>query len=1061
MDYISLIYDKLESEADELGPEFDALHQSNSLYEKISVEIKIVARIYKLPEVDEDTLRSYFETAARQHRTVRPIDVAPSERMARPGYKTWLTPERKTAIAPWNYSEERYFPYLLDKGRSKKVIDKIAESSMYVLENMGDPKANSFFKKGLVVGEVQSGKTAHFNAVVNRSIDAGYRLIIILSGIMDDLRRQTQKRIEEDVIGYGVVDEATDREDKKGVGVKLKFGIGDDGGYGVEQIRKITTHKNDYRGTLASAGFQLDDLNILVCKKNVGILKNLLKTFHDRLNKDKGVLDVPLLIVDDEADNASLNNMGAKGKQYASKVNLYLRALLGLFERKTYLGYTATPFANVLQDQNEAPDEKLVIVTKNTDGSASEKKFTLVPNLFPEDFIELIKSPSNYIGAKHLFEATTLLDSKKGKEIPLIEYINDHVEEFPASVVDIGNGELLGIENHRLKQSEFYSDKLSEIFESYSDFKEGKPRASKRYDDFPRRLPKSLKDAIGCFILSIAIRDSRKPRIINSPLYNRHNTMLVHVSRFITWQNKTKELIEKEISELARKIDNDEPQADGSIYKYLEQIWYDYYATIVEEIGEYLTRDHKDEFMTPLSFKSVMDHLPKAIEGVEVKALNSYADDQLKYERPQKVIVVGGNRLSRGFTLEGLTVNYFCRSTSYSDSLLQMGRWFGYRPGYLDCCKIFTTSKLKKSFDLTTQTFEGLEHEFERMKNTPGKSPANFILRVQNHPGALQVTRKSILRNTVREKGSFQNHLVQTVKFDVTKEAIQSAWKHFQENIISQLDFSHSKEKGFFISEQISNRTIRELIKGIESFITPSYREGLVDYIKLCEQHQKLQKWTVAIKATGRGNTIPAEKLPVPHEVQTVERNGPPGPPNENTNWHAFIDDQTFYPAKSNIVTTGRDLSLTIPTEGEIEEAEGRFVANKEVELRARHRDWSAEKIAIEARKIKIPEWVYRECIPDTEGVLIIYLIDIVSVFRLEDEKDKSLANLAKELGITKSSPPLVGYAVGIPPIEPDPGGEYLKGNYDIQEEPENEDEEAELNDDELGLPNDYTDDEL
>tara|TARA_B110001469_G_C9648403_1_gene329364 strand:+ start:2025 stop:5195 length:3171 start_codon:yes stop_codon:yes gene_type:complete len=1056
MNYTGLIYTILEGEADELGSGLDALYHNNTLYDTIRDKILAAASIFRLPEIDEKTLREYFETASRQHRSVRPIDVDPAERMAKLGYKTWLTPERKKSIK-WNYSEERYFPYLEDKGRSKKVIDEIAESSMYVLENMGDPKSDSFFKKGLVVGDVQSGKTAHFNAVINRSIDAGYRLIIILSGIMDDLRIQTQKRTEEDIIGYGVVDEALGREDKKGVGLKVKFGTSEGGGYGVEQIQHRTSHKNDYRGTLASAGFPLDHLNILVCKKNVGILKNLLRSFHDKLNENKSILEVPLLIIDDEADNASLNNMGSKGKEYASKVNSYIRAILGLFERKTYLGYTATPFANVLQDQNEAPDQKLCIKYKAPGGDVVEKKFSQVSNLFPEDFIEHIKSPSNYIGAKHLFETSQPLNNKRQKKIPLIEIVNDHIDEFPTSVIDMGDGQFIGIENHRLKKEEFYESNISDSFDDYSEFKALKPRASRRSDDFPKKLPTSLKDAIACFILAVAIRDSRKSRIINTPLYNKHNTMLVHISRFITWQNKTKDLIEKEINHLSSRLLSESPKSEDSVYKYFERLWFKYYAVIIENIGEYLPHEHKDEFIAPLSFPSILSLLPSAIDGVQVKALNSDTGHKLIYESPQKIIVVGGNRLSRGFTLEGLTINYFTRKTNYSDSLLQMGRWFGYRPGYLDCCKIFTTVDSVKAFDLTTLTVESLEQEFQRMKDMPGKSPTNFILRVMYHAGALQVTRQSILKNATKEKGSYQDHLVQTVKFNTTLEGINSAWDHFSHKVVEPLNFSYEKKKGFFISEKIKGCKVRQILQGIDSFISPSHRDGLIDYIRLCEKHGKLNNWTVAIKATGKGKPITITSLSTTQKIESAERNGPV---KDSANWHDFLDKNIFYPSKSNIVTTGRDLSVTIPRSSEIKSAEKKFIAKKTQLFLAKNRDWTTDQAEKKAKSITIPEWVYRECIPDTDGLLIIYLIDINTVFRLDDKNDTSLADVAHSESINCKTHPLVGYAVGIPPIDPDPGGEFLKGNYNITEDIEDE-EELELSDDERGLPDDYSDDEL
>ncbi|MBK9591016.1 MAG: hypothetical protein IPO32_05765 [Crocinitomicaceae bacterium] len=151
---------------------------------------------------------------------------------------------------------------------------------------------------------------------------------------------------------------------------------------------------------------------------------------------------------------------------------------------------------------------------------------------------------------------------------------------------------------------------------------------------------------------------------------------------------------------------------------------------------------------------------------MEVKAINSVTKDKLLYpsNSPKKVIAIGGNRLSRGFTLEGLTINYFVRSTDYSDALLQMGRWFGYRPGYLDCCKLFITQDSVDKYDLVTCTIEELETEFRKMEDKD-KTPDNFVIRVKKHPGTLKITRPTILKDTLEVNWSYQDSLEQTTKF--------------------------------------------------------------------------------------------------------------------------------------------------------------------------------------------------------------------------------------------------------------------------------------------------------
>jgi hypothetical protein len=238
------------------------------------------------------------------------IDPGISHALMKKGFVTWLNAERVASI-DWNYSE-RYFKYLLKTGRSQKVVDETRRSSLSIIKKIADPKSKStVYSKGLVVGAVQSGKTGNFNAVINRAIDTGYGLIIVLSGIMEDLRSQTQKRIESDVIGEGR-DLDTNTIGKKGVGEIERFGPM--GNSSIGQVKTITSADSDFSRALLDADFSLNDVNVLVCKKNVSVLRNLIVWLHDYLEEDKLRHNIPFLILDDEADNASLNNLGSKGR---------------------------------------------------------------------------------------------------------------------------------------------------------------------------------------------------------------------------------------------------------------------------------------------------------------------------------------------------------------------------------------------------------------------------------------------------------------------------------------------------------------------------------------------------------------------------------------------------------------------------------------------------------------------------------------------------------------------------------------------------------------------------
>ncbi|MBM3206861.1 MAG: hypothetical protein FJZ43_04555, partial [Candidatus Staskawiczbacteria bacterium] len=679
-----------------------------NLLPEIKDSINIVIKHLNYSEVDDETLKNYYETARKQYLSVNSIDIEPDNALTKEGFKTWLTSERKEQMkSSWKYTD-RYFKLLESKGRPEKIIEDTRISSLDILEKIDDPQSpNAFYVKGLVVGSVQSGKTENFNAVINRAIDAGYKLIIVLAGLMEDLRGQTQDRINSDIVGEGE-EVGTGRIKDIGVGQIHKFGtMGDDT---VQQIISVTSLKTDFRSPILDQGFSLNHINILVCKNNVSILRNLIVAFHDYLEENKDQHNIPLLILDDEADNASLNNEGKRGREYASKTNWLIRILLGLFKKKTYLGYTATPFANILADRNEAPDNTQILKYK-VRGEIKEINVTLVDNLFPENFIVLLNPPTNYVGPKQIFETIKPIENKAELKIPLVEIVDDNIEHFPEKVYLPANRELTGV--LKINNQDDWNEKIGQ-FNSYLDFadiKEYRKRtwSSRPGDGFPKKLPDSIKESILCFILSIAIRESRKPAMINSTMFNPHNSMLIHISRYTLWQNRLKDLIDMYVKELQSNLQLDDPGNPTSIFATFERIWYKYYSNIIEHVSDYLPKGYDDEFLIPISFETIKNNfLCDAIKGIEVKAINSVTGDKLIYPKntPKKYIAIGGNRLSRGFTLEGLSINYFIRSTDYSDALLQMGRWFGYRPGYLDCCKLFITRDSMEKYDLVTRTIE-------------------------------------------------------------------------------------------------------------------------------------------------------------------------------------------------------------------------------------------------------------------------------------------------------------------------------------------------------------------
>lgn len=1009
-------------------------------------KLRVIEQQFERPAVDEETLYSYWENARREYIHTKGSRLGGPSFADREGYETWLTEDRLGKIK-WDYTD-RYVKLLKKSGRSDDVVKKIELSSLDILKRLGDPHSSEpFLRKGMAVGEVQSGKTGNFNAVINRAIDSGYRLVIVLSGIMEDLRRQTQLRIETDVIGEGTTNVDRLEWGPKGVGIIKPF-IQSPGEH-IRQAIATTSYKSDFNVRLLDSGFSLNQTNILVCKKNVSILANIINAFRNWQQNDERHA-VPFLLLDDEADNASLNNLGSKGRAYASKVNGHIRALLDLFDRKTYLGYTATPFANLLQDHNEASNLGWVIPHKTADGK-EERVFSQVPNLFPDDFIVKLDSPSNYVGAKQIFETVEAPNNELGEKLPIVRLVSDDTEHFPVKVLKdsfppegVVNFQNKADWNARVGELERFED-----FDSYDDYKK-RTRAATVADDFPRRLPDSLKEAVQAFLLSTAVRESRDASMRSSSLHQPHNTMLIHVSRFRSWQNKTKDLVDKYRKELTHRIHNESPGAPDSIYEELRLVWNRHHEKLVTSIAGYLPPGYTDDYMVPIVFDAVIKFLPKLINDVEVRAINSDTGDSLSYTKsqPKKVIAVGGNRLSRGFTLEGLTVNYFVRTTNYSDTLFQMGRWFGYRAGFLDCCLLFTTEDSVDKFNSTTRCVEELEAEFEKH----GMRPKDYQFKVRTHPGVLQITRPNMLRNTERKKGSFQDKLEMTTQFDVRPEKIRAVWDTFLQQICPLF---HERESQGFFKATLTGEEMLHLL-ACENNFSSFTLDLLQEYISSCNERGYLTDWNVLIKCSGDASpavakgVLRAEETQLPGDIKMAIRRGP----RDGVDKIMFLSDQKFKATSrsANIMTSPMDMRVAANlSQARYDEAIKKYRDLMEKKLKRDFPDLTDDEFEkeLDGKLKRPPERVFREELDESTGVLIIYLFDSHYVFRQAGvaQKDPDYAEEVRaknhDLDI-----PLVGLALGFPPIANDPAGDYVYRPYVLESEEQEEYEEEDLPED-------------
>ena len=657
------------------------------------------------------------------------------------GWSIWLPTRR--AETEWNHWD-RYRIYLSQGGFSEDVLARLEGSTDRVLGLMGDPnRPGSWDRRGLVVGLVQSGKTAHYVGAINKAVDAGYKVIVVLTGFTESLRVQTQDRLEKGLLGYSLRPDPKDpkRNIARPCGVDMVRPLR-------PRMDSVTTGRDDFKtGIAKNFAIQVGGNPIaFVIKKNATVLRNLLQwvtNFGTSKDADGNtyVSEIPLLVIDDESDVGSVDTkkgavdeLGEANEDHdPAKINKQIRKLLSLFDQSSYVGYTATPFANVL-----VHDQKRVGVDRD-DG------LLIGEDLFPRSFIVSLPTPSNHVGPMMVFGS-----AEGGEDAP---------EGLPV-IREVADTEL--------------GEEKADFWMPASHHKEHIPLYLGE-----ERIPGSLREAILSFILVIAARRLRGDA-------EKHNSMLVHVTRFNDVQARVYEQIERERQDVVNRLRN--KTAHGELLDELEALW---------EVGDEsfrettITLNQRPDaiFQNPVHpWSEIQDGLLGAASSIEVRTINGTAGDVLDYDENRvglNVIAIGGDKLARGLTLEGLSVSYFLRCSKMYDTLMQMGRWFGYRPGYLDLCRLYTTKELSDWFLHIADATEELRGEFELMANS-GRTPKDFSLKVRSHP-TMMVTSSVKMRDGRSLQISFQGTMVQTIDFSRTAESVNRNWTA-AENLIKRVE---------------------------------------------------------------------------------------------------------------------------------------------------------------------------------------------------------------------------------------------------------------------------------
>jgi len=740
---------------------------------------------YGVGSVNVEELVKYFVETTN-------IFVAPMQTLTDPrNHAEWLG-DRRGGIR-WEFWE-RYRTFLqMIEQLPEPVINSVDIRTEGILELLEDPnRPGDWDRRGLVVGSVQSGKTGNFLGLACKALDAGYKLVVILAGIHNSLRSQTQIRMEEGLLGYNTDSSLFFEQASQKIGVgTLAFPD-----LPVNSMTSRSENGDFKAGNLGTVMHLGGTPFIVVVKKHASILNNLctwLTKKHgvDKPNGTKVVRDIPILVIDDEADHSSINTK--KGKRIAgdagtaedvdpTKINQRIREILQAFEKSAYVGYTATPFANIFVDPKSSHDK-------------------YGDDIFPRSFIVSLPPPDNYVSVEKVFgrdgDPDAVMEEREG--LPLTRPVEDFDTFYPAKA-----------------KSNFV----------------------------PEDLPASLKEAIRAFLLVCTARHARGQT-------TKHNSMLVHIARYVDAQGKIAELVKTELLFLQRRIDNEGQGTKVSLRTELRMLWE---SDFIET-----TRQVDDPACPVMTWEEIEPSLQPAISKIRVLEINGSSADILDYEKQRdtgiSVVAVGGDKLSRGLTLEGLSVSYYMRVSKMYDSLLQMGRWFGYRPGYLDLCRIYTSQELIDWYRHIALAEAELRREFERMASLKA-TPEEYGLRVRTHPDGMLVTALNKSRASVKMQVSYEGTLTQCVALSTSSTALGRNENAVIDLIGRMKDRRMRKERSF--THVWSGVDAETVCLFLDAFSSPMGTNGfdaprIAQFIRRQKSHNELTEWTVAVLSASNG----------------------------------------------------------------------------------------------------------------------------------------------------------------------------------------------------------------
>ena len=837
------------------------------------------------------------------------------------------------------YFWERYRRYLIEKSSiditSINLLDEVTlPNIMNYLGNPNEQLTVPRLKRGLIIGDVQSGKTATYSGLICKAADAGYKVVILLAGITENLRQQTQQRIDEGVIGqsWSIV---------QNVKVRIPVGVGLDG----KKIKatSMTSIQSDFVGDCDKIATTIDQHNSLVLfviKKNVSVLQKLHDWLKDQnLDVLQGSIDQPMLLIDDEADNASVNTK--KDQTDPTKTNRLIRQICNLFKNATYVGFTATPFANVFIDPDSA-DEM---------GKA---------DLFPEHFIYSLPTPSNYVGAKRIFDPS-------GDRYSNLRFIPD------------------------IEEPDYESDEFRDIEKSNIESLNSGPFYYKHKKDWKGILPDSLRESMICYFIANVIRDMRGD--ISTP-----RSMLINMSRFVKVQRYIRDEVETIFNSIFNTIryvfhDQRDKNTKNALYKEFEYIWNKHFSRVED-----------------ISFNRVVDkqNLISAIEHMQVVVVNgSRNSGKLDYKanKSLRVIAVGGLALSRGLTLEGLMVSYFYRNTSTFDVLMQMGRWFGYRKGYEDLFQIWTSHESAYWYSEISVATEELKADIHKMFEQK-LTPKDFGLKVRDYCSELQITAANKMRSSydLTVQTSFYGNIYDTPYTSLSVHQNTQNWQRTQDLVallkngnypyLYAQDIDNTRKNNYEGKSRVFTNIPKDIVisylNNIQcslaniNFNIPNILEFLQD-----PETEGMDWWDVVFEG---GNSEEYYDIPGLEDIRCVDR-------------------AIYTPVSRRVIQVSSRRRL-------LGLREGKFALTKEeitqAERACRLRWITEEHLSErEANNRDVPLRAYFEHLPKRKPLLIVMLVHPKDATDPSSEK-KFLKNFRDELGNDK----IVTFAIGFPGVK-------------------------------------------